>query len=63
MEKEVWESSGKDIQVWINSDSLLGVRLYYANKNSNMSYGITLKEAEAIYNAVAYFKNSGEWPK
>jgi diaminopimelate decarboxylase len=62
MEKKIWESHGGKVQVRIETDSLSGTHLCYGDKNSNASYGVSLEHAEAIYNAVAYFKNSGEWP-
>jgi len=57
-ENAIWEDSKK--KVWIE-ESFGMLRLSFTTKGTNASQGIYLEDAEAIYNAVAYFKNSGIW--
>jgi len=57
---QVWESVEGDIEVWIEDNGYSsGKRVVFKHKDSNMSQGIYLEEAEAIHHAIAYFKNTG----
>jgi len=55
----VWENIGGSVQVWLE-DTLDERRMYHRQKDSNIAHGITIEEAQAIYNAYVYFINSGE---
>ena len=55
---KVWENIDGTIEVWIEEE--FGTeRIVFGHKNSNMTQGIYLEEAEAIKNAMTYFKNAG----
>ena len=55
----VWENVGGTVQVWI--ENICDERsMYYTQKDSNVAHGITIEEAQAIYNAFVYFINNGE---
>jgi len=55
-ENTVWENQKMRVYV---KEGLAGIQLYYTIKGSNSSCGISFEEAEAIHNAVDFFKRHG----
>jgi hypothetical protein len=59
MESQVWSSSGDNISIQLTNWDHGKSGLKYWKKDSGFTTVIGMEEAEAISNAMAYFKNTG----